>query len=144
MQAGELEPRALRIGDRHPSQAQIERDQTLQTRDLNGGLGIGQDALEHRADQPVPGTGLREGESGANQEQDKTEPGPERKADASEHLALRSGAPATAAASRALLGVRFLIYSGRSAAGHTDRRQIGRGRSAGAHIWRSVSRSVTT
>ncbi len=95
MQARELEPGALRVGDRHPGQVQIKRHQTLQTGNLNGSLRVREGAFEQRADQPVAGTGLREGESGANQEQDKTEPDPERKADASDHLALRSGAPTT-------------------------------------------------
>jgi hypothetical protein len=50
--------------------------------------------LERGRHRALTGTGLRETESGANEEQDKTEPGPERKADASDHLAVRFGAAA--------------------------------------------------
>jgi hypothetical protein len=89
VQIRNLEPEALSVRESEPGEPQVERHQAAQAVDLDRSPGAGQGTLERSLEHALAKPGLRERESGADQEQDKTEPGPERKADASDHRALR-------------------------------------------------------
>ncbi len=75
LQALDLEPVAILGRNRQPGQAGIERQAAGEVCDLDPGVGAGQRALDHGADHALAGTGLREGERGADQEQDKAKRG---------------------------------------------------------------------
>ncbi len=73
LQARELEPDALGVRNRQLGQMHIERHPARQARDLDSGLRAREPAREGRRERPLAGGGLREDESGADQEQDKAQ-----------------------------------------------------------------------
>ena len=79
---------ARRPGDRPGAAARagVERDQTIQAGQADGGIGAAQGAAQHLGDQPFAGRGLSDGESAGKQEADQGHRPQQHEADAADHV----------------------------------------------------------
>ena len=82
----QLQPDTLGIGHAQLREPEIERDQTIQAGQADGGVGAAQGAAQQLGDEPLAGRGLGDGERAGKQKADRAHRPRQHEADSADHV----------------------------------------------------------